>query len=56
MEVCKFIHIILTEEEVKSILDEITELEVKFDKEYIGSPYDEIENLQRLKLALCHKD
>ncbi len=49
MEIEKVIRLLLSEEDTKNIVKEIEQLEIKFDKEYIGSPYHEIDTLRKLK-------
>jgi hypothetical protein len=53
MEIERTFKITMVEDEAQKIIKEIDELEVKFDKEYMGSPYDEITNLSILKRLLC---
>ncbi len=49
MEIEKVIRLTLSEEDAKNLINEIQQLEIKFDKEYIGSPYHEIDALRKLK-------
>ncbi len=49
MDAENIIRISLSEEDTKNIISEIEKLEIKFDKEYIGSPYHEIDALRKLK-------
>jgi predicted aconitase len=52
MKAVKIIKISFTKVEVDGIIEEIDKLNEKFDKEYMGNPYDDIQNLQKLMNTL----
>jgi hypothetical protein len=49
MEVERIIRLNISEGEAIKLISEIDQLEVKFDKEYLGSPYNELDTLKKLK-------
>ncbi|MDD4588812.1 MAG: hypothetical protein PHG06_00085 [Parabacteroides sp.] len=52
MQVSRRIKITMSEEEASKLTCEIDSLCVKFDKEYVGGEYDELDDLKKLKLLI----